>query len=201
MEFQLPTTEGVRCYPKDFMERWTLLFYYAGDFLPVSATELLGLSGLRQEFDAHRCDLMAVSGDTLPVHLAFLETLSRYRLEDAPPAPLTFPLAADPKGTLRALLQLEEQKKYIWLLRPGGAPEAHFSYPEEVGVNFTEVLRTLLALQTGRPTPYGWVPGAKVLLPPPTTRSQSCRFETESERSGHTCIDWYLCFENPAESP
>lgn len=200
MQFQLQTTEGVRSYPKDFEDRWTLLYYYAGDFLPVSATELMGLAGVQREFAVNRCDVLAVSADALPVHLAFLETLSRYRLEDTPPVPITFPLAADPGGDLRELLQLEEGKKYIWLLSPGGVPQAHFSYPDDVGVNFTEVLRTLLALQTERPTPYAWVPGALVLLPPPQTREQSQRHETHAERCGHTCIDWYLCFENESDT-
>ena len=195
MEFTIQTTEGAVCYPADFQKGWTLLFYYAGDFLPVSATELLGLAELQPEFSANGCGLLAVSGDSIPVHLAFLETLNRYRLDDRPYCPVAYPLGSDPAQSLPAALGLEPGKKYLWLLAPGGAAKAHFSYPHETGANFTEVLRTLLALQTGKPTPYGWVPGAAALALPPATRNESRHFMDACEREGKICIDWYLCFE------
>ncbi|PWM39430.1 MAG: hypothetical protein DBX52_04930 [Clostridiales bacterium] len=195
MQFQLQTTDGPRSYPNDFQERWTLLFYYSGDFLPVTATELMGLSTLQHDFYSNHCDILCISTDSIPVHLAFLETLSHYRIEEQEPVPIAFPLASDETGALRDALQLSSDQKYIWLLAPGGAPKAHFSYLHQTGANFTEVLRTLLALQTGKPTPYGWVPGAHALLPPPVTRGESIHHMNHSEKAGHYCIDWYLCFD------
>lgn len=191
MFFELSTTEGPRRYPADFQNNWTLLFYYAGDFQPVSATELLGLAELSHEFRQSGCAILCISPDSIPVHLAFLENLSRHRA----PA-VTFPLGSDLEGALRKELQLDPGKKYIWLLSPGGAPQALFSYPHETGANFTEVLRTLLALRLQKPTPYGWVPGAAALCLPPTTRAESRHFLAAMEREGAIGIDWYLCFEN-----
>lgn len=195
MNFDLNTTEGLRRYPADFQKDWTLLFYYSGDFQPVSATELLGLAALQSELSANGCRILCISGDTVPVHLAFLETLGRYRLGNTHAA-ITFPLGHDPEGKLRRELQLDPDKKYIWLIAPGGAPEAHFSYPHRTGANFTEVLRTLLALQTEKPTPYGWVPGEHTLCLPPATRNESRHFLAAQEKEGAIGIDWYLCFEN-----
>ncbi len=194
MNFEINTTEGKRHYPADFQKGWTLLFYYSGDFQPVSATELLGLAALQPELTVHGCDILCVSRDTVAVHLAFLETLNRYRLSEYP-KPIAFPLGEDPEGALRKSLQLDPAKKYIWLLSPGGAPQAHFSYPHRTGANFTEVLRTLLALQTEKPTPYGWVPGAHTLRLPPATRTESRHYMSAQEKEGGICLDWYLCFD------
>ena len=194
MHFLIHTTEGDRSYPRDFQRGWTLLFYYEGDFLPVSATELLGLAALAPAFGQQDCTILCLSPDRIPSHLAFLETLNRYRLAEYP-APITFPLGSDPSGTLRERLQLAEGKKYIWLIAPDGEPKAQFCYPFEVGANFTEILRTLSALQTQKPTPCGWVPGANTLCLPPSTRSESCHHMTATEREGGIAIDWYLSFE------
>ncbi len=190
MNFELSSTEGVVRYPADFEKRWTLMFYYGGDFQPVAATELWELAKLQGEFRRQGCELLCISGESVAVHLAFLENLSRHRT----PA-ITFPLAADPEGTLRKQLQLDPGKKYVWLLAPGGAPKALFSYPHTVGANFTEVLRTLLALQTEKPTPCGWVPGAAPLALPPATRAESRHFLSAKEKEGAIGIDWYICFE------
>ena len=190
MEFYIETTEGPFRYPDDCAGKWTLLFYYGGDFLPVSATELLALAALQEEFTASGCRILCLSEDRLTVHLAFLETLFRY--PEGAKHPIRFPLGCDLRGLLRAQMGLTDGLKYLWLLSPGGTPQAHFSYPYEIGVNFTEVLRTLLAFQTRRPTPCAWVPGERTLLPPPATRTESVSYMQRQEQAGHLCVDWYL---------
>ena len=182
MEFELQTTQGLRRIPADFGDQWAVLFFYPGNFLPVSTTELQQLAGLQSEFAAQNTQLLAISADSIPAHLAYLQTLSRYREPE-----IRFPL-----GTMAGA----SDRKMVMILAPGGEPKAIFYYPDDTGVNFTEVLRTLTALKTGRPTPAGWVPGAGTLLPPPETREESQLFMQEAERRGHICLDWYLCFEN-----
>ena len=198
MNFTLQTTEGPFCYPADLAGGWGLLFYYAGDFLPVSATELFALSALAPALARADCRVLAVSGDTVAVHLAFLETLNRYRLEEFP-FPITLPLGADPQGQFRRALSAGPVQKYLWLVDPQGVTQAHFSWPAETGANFTEAYRTLLALQTGRPTPAGWVPGAYTLALPPQTRKESLEYMHKKEESGAIAIDWYFSFETEGE--
>ena len=195
MHYTWQTTEGPLRYPEDLQGHWSVLFYYGGDFTPVAATELLALSALWGEFDQAGAKIYAISPDSLPTHLAFSATLERYRLETQPAAPLSFPLAVDQESTLRKELLLNSQKKYIWLLSPEAESMAHFSYPADTGVNFTEILRTLLALQTERPTPHGWTPGTHTLLPPPQTQEERIAHMEKSEQQGGYCIDWYICFE------
>ena len=178
---ELQTTLGPRSFPEEFGGQWAVIFFYGGDFLPVSTTELQQLASLQSAFASQGIALLAASGDRPSVHLAYLEHLSRH-----PGPEIRFPLATLP----------EDVPKMILILDPEGNQKALFRYPEATGVNFTEILRTVAALQTGRPTPAGWVPGAATLLPPPETREQSQLFMQEAERQGHICIDWYLCFEN-----
>lgn len=186
MQFTFQTTEGSFCHPNG---RWLLLFYYAGDFLPVSATELMALGRLLPALEQCGCSALAISGDSLATHLAFLETLSRYR-----PCPALPTLGEDPEGTFR-----RAEQKYLLLLDPSGQARACFCYPPEIGVNFTEAHRTLLALQTDRPTPADWVPGAYTLALPPQTRQESLEFMHQKEAQGHIAIDWYLSFETEPE--
>ncbi len=178
---ELQTTMGARNFPEEFGSQWAVVFFYSGDFLPVSTTELRQLADLQSAFGVRNTQLLALSNDSLATHLAYLENLSRHAGSE-----IRFPLA-----TWQGMTQ-----KTILILAPGGEAKALFQYPPETGVNFTEVLRTLAALQTGRPTPAGWVPGANPLLPPPETREQSQLFMQEAERQGHICIDWYLCYDN-----
>ena len=178
---ELQTTLGLRQVPEDIGSQWAVVFFYGGDFLPVSTTELQQLAALQSEFGSMNTQLLALSTDSLATHLAYLENLGRHSGPE-----IKFPL-----GTWPDILP-----KTILILAPDGEARALFQYPPETGVNFTEVLRTLAALQTGRPTPAGWVPGANTLLPPPETREQSQLFMQEAERRGHICVDWYLCYEN-----
>lgn len=191
MELYIDTTEGPLQYPRDFKGHWTLLFYYSGDFLPVSATELMGLAELQSDFRQQDCTLLPISNDRIAVHLAFLESLDRHRKH-----PIRFPLGS---GDLTDSLQLDPAKKYIWLLSPDGHPQAHFSYPHTIGANFTEVFRTLCALRSGKITPCGWVPGEAVLSPPPTLRWEIPIYMKSQEQAGKIATDWYLCYENSQE--
>ena len=189
----LSTTEGAVQFPADF-PRWTLVFYYGGDFSPVSATELMALAQMKPSFEKKQCDLLCISADRIASHLAFIKTLNRYRLAEYP-SPITFPLAEDPAGELQRRWGLSPALKYLWLFAPDGAAKAQFTYPLEVGVNFTEALRTLLALKLGKPTPCGWVPEAYPLALPPQTRAESGCFMHRAEKEGGIAIDWYLSFE------
>ena len=74
----LSTTEGAVQFPADF-PRWTLVFYYGGDFSPVSATELMALAQMKHTFEKKQCDLLCISADRIASHLAFIKTLNRYR--------------------------------------------------------------------------------------------------------------------------
>ncbi|MBQ7095874.1 MAG: redoxin domain-containing protein [Clostridia bacterium] len=195
MNFTLQTTNGPFRYPEDLENLWTVLFYYGKDFTPVAATELAALAALQEEFARHQGRILAIGPDSLSAHLAFLDSLARYRFEQRPTPPIAFPLATE-EGL--PFLPLPD-RKYIWLLSPAGEMMAHFSYPADTGVNFTEVLRTLIALQQDRPTPHAWVPEAPTLLPPPATREEQITHINRIESAGNYCIDWYICFEGDPE--
>ena len=195
MDLTLQTTEGPLSLPDAIRGQWNLLFYYGSDFSPVAATELMALSAMKEDFSKAGATLLAIGSDSIPSHLAFSADLERYRPKTAPAAPLRVPLAFDEGGSFAKQMGLSPKNKYLWLISPEGAIMAAFAYPLETGVNFTEILRTLLALQTKNPTPHGWVPGSHTLLPPPHTQRERISNMERRERQGGYCIDWYLCFE------
>ena len=196
MNFSFRTTEGTFRLPQDLRACWGLLFYYGGDFLGVSATELMALFSMAGEFARLDCRILAISGDSVAVHLAFLDTLHRYRWEGGIPVPLGWDEGLD----FRREMGLDPHKKYLWLMKPGGEVAACFCYPLEVGVQFHEIHRTLLALQKNRPTPADWVPGASLLCPPPQTREDSREFMQKTEAQGGIAMDWYLGYEADDQS-
>lgn len=186
---QIQTTQGPLRLPDDLKGGWALIYYYSGDFSGVSATELMMLGGLAGKFTRADCRILCISADSLTVHLAFSEALARH----SPPLP--FPLGADPEGALRRSLSLPRGQKHLWLLAPDGAPRAYYSYPDTLGMNFTEVYRALLALQTGKATPADWVPGAPFLSPPPADTKECFGRMRRVEQAGGAAIDWYLTYE------
>jgi peroxiredoxin (alkyl hydroperoxide reductase subunit C) len=151
----------------------------------------MALAEISGDFERADCNLLCISADSIPTHLAFLRSVNRYRRG----GPVALRLGQDPEGVLRHRWGLAAGQKYLWLIGPNGKPRAHFSYPAEVGINFTEVYRALLALRTGKPTPCGWVPEAHPLALPPQTLDESRYFMQEQERRGGIALDWYLSFD------
>ena len=63
-----------------------------------------------------------------------------------------------------------------------------------------EILRLLKALQTtdryGVVTPANWMPGQKVLVPAAKTVTQLEQRETDPQKLGLECKDWFLCYKD-----
>ena len=70
-------------------------------------------------------------------------------------------------------------------------------YPKDNGRSIREILRLLKALQTTDQhkvaTPEGWLPGDRVVVPPPQTTENADTRLAAAEAAGYECVDWYLC--------
>ena len=104
---------------------------------------------------------MSISTDTAFVHKAW---------HDNSPAigHVSFPMAADPTGTLTRLFGTHIEKEGIslrgtFIIDPEGILRFIYVTDLEVGRNVDEVLRVLGALQTGGLTPCNWKPGDSTL--------------------------------------
>ncbi len=118
-----------------------------------------------------------------------------------------FPIVADRDmaiakmyGMIQPGVSSSETVRNVVFIDPNGIIRAKLVYPLTNGRNIAEILRLLEALQTTDAqkvaTPANWRPGYPTIIPAPTTVSGAM----ERLNSGANCMDWYLCYNQPAEA-
>ena len=175
--FRARTTQGMVTLG-DYRGRWVVLFSHPADFTPVCTSEFIAFAQAQDEFDALDCQLLGLSVDSLPSHLAWLDSIRR-ELQVA----IRFPVIEDPSmavarayGMLDQTAENSSTVRSTFIIDPEGTIHAVLTYPLSVGRSVSEILRTVKALQrtttTNVLTPEGWQPGGTVFEPPAlTTRS------------------------------
>ena len=97
---------------------------------------------------------------------------------------------------LYGMLQPNESEtaavRAVFIIDPAGKVRLIMYYPLNVGRNMDEIVRSLTALQTADKhkvaLPLNWVPGEKVIVPPPKTVEEM----EEREKSNYEMMDFYL---------
>ena len=84
----------------------------------------------------------------------------------------------------------------VFFVDPEGVIRTIIYYPLNVGRNFDELYRVLIALQTtdafNCAAPADWRPGDDVIVPPAgSCGSAATRMAGKEE--GVTCVDWFFC--------
>lgn len=195
--FTAETTMG-QLKLSDYIGRWVILFSHPGDFTPVCTTEFLAFARMYPEFEKRNCNLLGLSIDSTPSHLAWLNNIHRTTGVQIP-----FPVITD--------LSMNISKKYgmvapntsttrtirsVFVIDPDQRIRAIIEYPMQVGRNIGEIVRVLDALQfvdeNNLYTPANWLPGQPAIVPPPKTYEGI--IHNMSNPSDFNCLDWYLCF-------
>jgi peroxiredoxin (alkyl hydroperoxide reductase subunit C) len=196
-DFEVQTTHGPLKL-SDYRGRWVVMFSHPADFTPVCTTEFMAFAGIADELAATNVQLLGLSVDSVPAHLAWVRAIKEKMGVDVP-----FPIIAD--------LEMQVAKRY-GMIQPGmsttacvravffiddkGVLRAMIYYPLSTGRSMPEILRVVKALQTtdahGVSTPANWQPGDKVVVPAPKTVEEMKRRDAE----GLECRDWYLCFKS-----
>lgn len=192
--FTLPSTNGQLSFPPE--GEWTVLHIYEGDFLPVSATEILALNKAVPKFAAHGARVIAMSADSVATHLAWILSL---RNQDKDGKTVDIELVSDRFGKALESYGMHGRLKSGTLITdPEGVLRAFHRHSAEAGINVTEIERELLALQTayaqGALTPAGWTPGEDIIEPPPATKAQALTNMKDTLARGGYCLDWYICY-------
>ncbi len=171
---QLPDMTLSAYYQGDFKEialsaykgKWLVLIFYPADFTYVCPTELEEAAEYYAEFQKEGAEVMSVSADTEFAHKAW---------HDVSPAikKITFPMLADPTGTLcRALgTYIEEEGlslRATFIIDPDQKIKAYDVHDNSIGRATAEILRKLQAAKfvrehKGMVCPASWKPGAKTL--------------------------------------
>ncbi|MGF6768228.1 alkyl hydroperoxide reductase subunit AhpC [Paraburkholderia sp. GAS199] len=170
-EFEAVSSQGPLNFSDWLGDGWALVFAFKA-MSPTCSTEFAALEQLHAEFERCGARVLGVSVDQPDMVSAWLGDL-REMLECTP----SFALINDPTGEIPALLGLlDPHASQVSLLRSAHliAPDRRIAmtltYPVTNGRSFSEILRTLKAVQLTAnkrvATSSTWNDGDPVMLPP-----------------------------------
>lgn len=196
------TTQGPKSLPNDYAGQWFVLFSHPGDFTPVCTTEFVAFESLRVEFIKRNTELIGISVDQVQSHIKWIEWINE-RLG----VQIKFPIIADGLGNVAKRLGMihptrgTRTVRSVFIVDPKGIVRLILTYPENVGRNIHEILRTLTALQTAdeyeAATPANWPNNewldGKLIMPPAKTVQEANAKLAKSKSGELTCYDWWFC--------
>ncbi|WP_294854253.1 peroxiredoxin [uncultured Oscillibacter sp.] len=190
----------------DFKGKWVVFFSHPGDFTPVCTTEFIAFSEAQQQFADKNTQLLGLSIDSNPSHLAWV-----YAIYLTTGVQVPFPVVADRMGDIARMYGMiapdvskQETVRNVFIIDPDQKIRAILIYPLTNGRSIPEILRLVTALQTSDQyhvvTPANWQPGQPVLVPPPQTYDALISRQNNPQSEGLTCRDWFLCGKELPES-
>ncbi len=197
-ELEVQTTHGPLNLPSDLKGSWFVLFSHPADFTPVCTTEFVGFQKIQEELDKLNCLLIGMSIDQVFSHIKWVEWIKE-NLDVV----IKYPVIAGNDTIANKLGMLHPGKgtntvRAVFIIDPDGKVRLIMYYPQEIGRNMDEVLRSVKALQTsdanGVAIPANWpnndLIGSNVIVPPATTEAEA---KKRLEDKTITCFDWWLC--------
>ncbi len=121
-----------------------VLAFYPGDWTPVCAAQIPGYQNVLDEFERRNCQLLAISVDSIPSHLAWAKTLGG----------LSFPLMSDyfPHGRVARLYGILNERGYaersVFLIDKAGIIRFIDKVPPTELPDNTELFRHMARLAT-----------------------------------------------------
>ena len=192
------TTHGMMNLPGDMAGKWFVLFSHPGDFTPVCTTEFYGFAKRNDQFKALNAELIGMSVDQVFSHIKWSEWIKEKLDIEIP-----FPIIADNGAVAERLGMIHpglgsNTVRAVFIVDDKGVLRLMLYYPQEIGRNLDEVLRSLEALQVATANkvamPADWprndLLGDKVIVPPPQTVA-----EAEKRPGEYECYDWWFCYK------
>lgn len=201
--FTTESTAGTINFPNDFGTNWKVILSHPMDFTPVCSTELIELANLQIEFEKLGVKIIVVSTDPLETHKQWKSTLEQIEYKEYPRQNINFAIIDDSNlviAKLYGMIHLESDNnrdvRGVFIIDPDNIIRAEFFYPQEVGRNMNELLRTVIALQTtvknNVMTPANWHAGNDVLVPFPLKADMSVMNKDSGEYYQYS---WFLIFK------
>ena len=141
--FDLPGTLGGGASKNwnlaDWAGRWLVLYFYPRDFTSGCTIEAHGFQESLKEFNAHQCDVAAVSADSVDDHESFCSSEG-----------LDFTLLSDPEGKVSRQYgswMAPYSLRHTFLIDPKGVLRARWTGVRPVG-HAQDVLNTLVSEQS-----------------------------------------------------
>lgn len=194
-ELKVQTTHGPMNLPADLKGKWFVFFSHPADFTPVCTTEFVAFQKRYAEFEALGCELVGMSVDQVFSHIKWVQWIkSELDVE------ISFPIVAANDAVAMKLGMLHPGKgsntvRAVFIVDPDGKVRLIMYYPQEIGRNMDEIVRTVKALQVSDKQgaiPAGWphneLIGDRVIIPPATSEK-----DAKKRMEEHECYDWWFC--------
>ncbi len=195
--FNAESTSGI-IKLSDYYGKWLILFSHPGDFTPICTSEFIAFSKSYNEFKKRNCELLGLSIDSTPSHIAWLNSIYH-----ATGVKVPFPIISDLSMEIANMYSMIAPSvsntstiRSVFIIDKEQVIRAILQYPKTNGRNIGEILRLLDSIQlTDKEnilTPANWIPGMPTVLKTPNT------FEELIDKNTNTynCLDWYLCFND-----
>jgi peroxiredoxin 2/4 len=201
--FKAPSTKGPVNFPHDFGKSWKILFAHPRDFTPVCSSEILELAYRQDEFRELGAQLLVISVDRMASHKSWKAELESIPYKGRSPLKIDFPFVVDSAavishsyGMIDSRISRDQSIRGVFFVDPDNQIRAFQFYPNEVGRNTDEIIRTLKALQAQRSReniviPANWQPGDDVMIPILTKEDKD---ELQSPDSKIHYINWYMIY-------
>jgi len=198
-EIRVQTTKGLLNIPGDFKDKWIVFFSHPADFTPVCTTEFFAFAKRNEEFKKLNAELIGLSIDQIFSHIKWVQWIKTNLDIEIP-----FPVVADHAGEVALKLGMVHPGKdtttvrAVFIVDPKGIVRLIIYYPQEIGRQVDEVLRSLKALQVADTNkvavPENWpnneLIGNKVINPPP--KDVASADERLKKEKGY---DWWFTYK------
>lgn len=200
-QVEVKTTHGMMKLPQEMKGKWFVLFSHPGDFTPVCTSEFVSFAKKANQFGDLNCELIGLSIDQVFSHIKWTEWINEKLNVKIP-----FPIIADDMGKVGTKLGMIHPGKgtntvrAVFIVDADGVIRLILYYPQEIGRNMEEVLRSVKALQIsdkeGVALPANWpdneLIGDNVILPPASNEKDA---NDRRNPKGFECFDWWFCYK------
>ena len=195
--FKADTTLGELDFYDWSQGQWVILLSHPGDFTPVCTTELAEAAKLQPLLKKKNAKILTLSADSVKDHLEWVEVINNYKNKTTTTDDLknlllgiegdtdvNFPIISDPDLKVATLYGMYHPKalpnasslggenkstiRAVFIIDPKKNIQAMLTYPKNIGRNFSEIVRTLEALQVSSElnvsTPANWEFGDDVIV-------------------------------------
>ena len=200
-ELEVETTQGHMKLPDKFKGKWFILFSHPSDFTPVCTTEFVSFQKHYEKFKEYNCELIGLSIDQVFSHIKWIDWI-----REVLGVEIKFPVIADTGKIANSLGIIHPNKgtttvRSVFIIDNNSKVRAIIYYPQELGRNIDEILRTVEGLQTIDENnvlmPADWpnnsIMGDEVIIPAVPTMDAIDEWVKKVEKGEFTCYDWWIC--------
>ncbi|MEA3355532.1 MAG: peroxiredoxin [Patescibacteria group bacterium] len=196
-ELKVQTTHGKMNLPKDMKGKWFVLFSHPADFTPVCTTEFVAFQDKYSQFKKMNCSLIGMSVDQVFSHIKWVQWIKE-NLD----IEIKFPIIAANDSIALKLGMLHPGKgtntvRAVFIVDPKGKVRLIMYYPQEIGRNMDEILRSVKALQVSDKQgalAANWpnnklIKNRVIIAPAKDEKTAKKRLKDKSLK----CYDWWFC--------